>query len=453
MQIAYLLGIPRSGTTLLSALLNQHKDVYCPPEPWTMLATASLGTVPAANAADAALIRQASAGYTADSVLHRDLALRIYDSMMTGRTASYLVDKTPRYHHCLDYIAATMPEARYLWIIRNPLDVAASYQSTWNNDVVAALRNGVDHAIMFDFALGFRRLLDFARIHHVHVVRYEDLVSAPASIMSGVFTHLGLAAPDFEEDLAAGMRPLLGSAFGDVKIAQTTTVHKRSVGRYVETIGEDGARLLCAMMGRDLLSELGYPELYDRHDAGSLEDAAGLPIKIDRNARRMEKKRQALSVRPYSYWQRQRALAGAYRASIRRARQAETTAGVLGGQTDARASALEARWRAMVQLDTQFSMASEAIQQIDTRTASGSELLGQIGRQIATLAATQERDRALYLKSREELTSLIGRLDQSESLRGRAEAALAKSEQEIVSLQAKVRDLQRSPLARLLGRK
>ena len=58
--IVYVLGVPRSGTTLLTHLLAQHPAILCPPEPWLMLALESFGSVHATHPSDPRLIRLAT---------------------------------------------------------------------------------------------------------------------------------------------------------------------------------------------------------------------------------------------------------------------------------------------------------------------------------------------------------------------------------------------------------
>ena len=41
--LVFLLGVPRSGTTLLATMLDRHPAITAPPEPWLMLALAELG--------------------------------------------------------------------------------------------------------------------------------------------------------------------------------------------------------------------------------------------------------------------------------------------------------------------------------------------------------------------------------------------------------------------------
>lgn len=328
-----------------------------------MLAVASLGLVPAPHPADVELIRKATEPYFADMRLRGEIAMTIYRRMLVGSPALWLVDKTPRYHHCLDFIRKAMPEARYFWMIRNPLDVAASYKSTWANDVLAALRDGIDHPILFDFALGFRRLIDFARENDVRLVRYEELVRDPASVMAGVFGHLGLEAIDLDSDIRGGLKQLQGSAFGDVKITQTDSVHPNSVGRYLETLGMEDTRLLCAYLGREVLADLGYPELYDMHDAGSIPDAQLLPERSRQKALELEAQRHGLSLRPYRYWQRQRQLATQYHLSRRRQAASAASHSLADGGPDQDIAPMRREFAELgVTLQSKIALLQEAVE-------------------------------------------------------------------------------------------
>ena len=57
-NLAFILGLPRSGTTLLSVMLDKHPQVLCPPEPWIMLALESVGKTCVRHPADSRLIGQ-----------------------------------------------------------------------------------------------------------------------------------------------------------------------------------------------------------------------------------------------------------------------------------------------------------------------------------------------------------------------------------------------------------
>src|SRR6202012_657680 len=64
-NLVFLLGVPRSGTTLLSAMLDRHPQVLCPPEPWIMLALSALGQIPPAHPADPQLLGDATRAFCA----------------------------------------------------------------------------------------------------------------------------------------------------------------------------------------------------------------------------------------------------------------------------------------------------------------------------------------------------------------------------------------------------
>jgi len=414
--------------------------------------------VPAAHPADSELIRHAVAGQLDNPTLHHDIAERIYREMLVGRSAEWIVDKTPRYHHCLDYIARVMPEAKYFWIIRNPLDVAASYLTTWNNDVVSALRDGVDHSIYFDFALGFRRLIQFSQDHDVHLVRYEELVQSPASMMDKVFAHLGVASIQLQQDITSGLQPLLASAFGDVKIAQTKAVHSNSVDKYVETLGEYNSRLLCALLGRDLMDALGYAQYFDRHDAGSVEDASSLPERVYRQGLRLEKKRQSLAIRPYHYWQSQRRLVADYRVSLRRSRQAPPVDVVaeiaqLKDQMASQFLQMESLKGTMEQNQERERIDRDAQA---PRAEHFSQQIQRLEFELAALSAAIEQHRAA---SQSVLDSEFGAVRQSmaehtgelERLKAQMAVEVAKGIEQLSQLERKIATIQQSRLGRLLG--
>ena len=58
-NLVFLIGLPRSGTTLLSQLLNNHPEIDAPPEPWVMLAFHQLGRVDSQHPANAWVVQQA----------------------------------------------------------------------------------------------------------------------------------------------------------------------------------------------------------------------------------------------------------------------------------------------------------------------------------------------------------------------------------------------------------
>ncbi|GIW74665.1 MAG: hypothetical protein KatS3mg103_1187 [Phycisphaerales bacterium] len=125
----FILGVPRSGTTLLRTLLDAHRHIACGPEtPWLAehQPASLLGLVRA--------LRDPEHGYCASygqppSVVY-DAARRMLDALMrayaTSRGKTRWAEKTPNNLLHLEALHAIVPDAQYVWITRDPLDVVHS---------------------------------------------------------------------------------------------------------------------------------------------------------------------------------------------------------------------------------------------------------------------------------------------------------------------------------------
>jgi Sulfotransferase family len=191
----FLLSLPRSGSTLVQRVLARHPDVATAPEPWLLLPQmyalrergmwAEYVQVSAARALN---------GFAdglpggADAYLSevREFALRLYDR--AGGDRRYFVDKTPRYHLIVEDLFRTFPDARFVFLWRNPLAVAASMIETWARGRWSIQRWHVD---LFD---GLEHLVTAQETHGSGsvTVRYEDLVGSPRPTWDDLFAALDL---------------------------------------------------------------------------------------------------------------------------------------------------------------------------------------------------------------------------------------------------------------------
>jgi hypothetical protein len=264
-RIAYLLGAPRSGTTLLSLLLNRHPEVHCPPEPWLMLAFAAFGSTPASNPAGATLVRTATEEFLGAERIEAlgHCARGIYNARLESCGKSVFLDKTPRYHLCLDFIRSALPEARFLWIRRNPLDVAASYKKTWEVDVGALFERPIDDPYFFDFVCGLRHLAEFSSKAQVCALHYEALVLDPQAEISRAFEHLGVRSVPFDGQIGSYLSEYSRSALGDRTMLATDTIRTDRIGTYRGVLSSLEISAVLAGLGRDLFDRLGYGREFD----------------------------------------------------------------------------------------------------------------------------------------------------------------------------------------------
>ena len=268
----FVFSLPRSGSTLLQKILAAHPRVATSSEPWILLplimarrpgaAYAIYRHEDAVRAMDE-FSRSLVGGRAAfDRALH-DFVIDLYRRASPG-DVSYFVDKTPRYHLIADEVIHLFPEAKFIFLWRNPLSVAASMIRTWGSGHWNLFRHRVD------LEIGLPHLVETYRAHKSEVVavRYEDLVEEPVSVTERVFRYLDL---DFRAEvlqefadvtLRGGMGDTTGIMYG-AKISQSSTdawptvvtssLRKAWLRRYIDTIGKDAL----ATMGyeRDSLLE------------------------------------------------------------------------------------------------------------------------------------------------------------------------------------------------------
>ncbi|HXE53684.1 MAG TPA: sulfotransferase, partial [Tepidisphaeraceae bacterium] len=95
-NLAFILGLPRSGTTLLSVMLDRHPQVLCPPEPWIMLALESVGKVCVQHPADSHLIGQAISEFVdpqGSAKAAAAYAASVYNQKLASAGKTLFVDK------------------------------------------------------------------------------------------------------------------------------------------------------------------------------------------------------------------------------------------------------------------------------------------------------------------------------------------------------------------------
>jgi len=283
-RLVFLIGPPRSGSTLLARMLGAHPAIHAPDEPHLLTPLAHLGYHATVDRApyDPVITRQAMRalvgalpGGEAEYLgALRACTDRLYAGLLEGSEARLLLDKTPAYALVLDFVARLYPEARYVVLTRNPLAVWSSYvQSFFDGD------HRVAHAwnpLLERYLPAVGRFLRERPVPLVHV-RYEELVADPESELRRLCRHL-------EVPFEAGMVDYGASAAGATRAAaglgDPTTVTRegrpttRSVDRWARDMAGDPERVLQA---REILAHLTDEDLrtwgYERKDLEADLDA------------------------------------------------------------------------------------------------------------------------------------------------------------------------------------
>ena len=199
-RLIFLIGAPRSGTTLLARMLSAHSMIYGRAEPHLITPIAHLGyfgKVQKApydpNNAEQA-IRELVADLPGGEADYLD-ALRAYTDALYGKLLAlapgkrFFLDKTPAYALVLPFLTKLYPKAHYVVLTRHPLAVLSSYvESFFDGDWQVAVAH---NPILARYVPALSWMVRDKPVPLVHV-RYEDLVKDPETHFRRVCEHLGI---------------------------------------------------------------------------------------------------------------------------------------------------------------------------------------------------------------------------------------------------------------------
>ena len=181
---AFLVGFPRSGTTLLDTFLMGHPNTQVVEE-YYMLAAAEkvLGDQAELPSRSPAQLEQARRAYFAELDRHADPGF-----------AGLVIDKLPLNMRRLPLVHALFPDARVIFAQRHPCDAVLSgfMQSFTLNDAMASFLAIESAADLYDAVMDLfsrsREALPLA----CHTLVYEELVADPATALRPLIDFLGL---------------------------------------------------------------------------------------------------------------------------------------------------------------------------------------------------------------------------------------------------------------------
>lgn len=268
-NLIFLISLPRSGSTLLQRILGGHPDIATLAEPWLMLhplyalKRAGIETEYDAGVAREALddfLGQIDGGEEAYVQGIRRFTGDLYARALERQGKILFLDKTPRYYRIVPELRRVFPQAKFVFLLRNPLAVLTSTLHTWFSDDPAALMGTGNHRDLLEgpglLVSGIAELGDAAI-----VVRYEELVDAPERVIAGLCARLGVR---FESAmLEYGITPAPAGRFGDqTGVPSHTRPIDTSRDKWIDYLG-GYARLPFALeyldqLGETTLAAFGY---------------------------------------------------------------------------------------------------------------------------------------------------------------------------------------------------
>ncbi|HEY4706120.1 MAG TPA: sulfotransferase [Thermodesulfobacteriota bacterium] len=259
MKPGFLIGVYRSGTTLMRYVLDSHSRIAVPPETNFLY--------PAAELWRSEWSRKGLKGAGIDdeglSSRLRDFAGGVLSDYAVAKGKSRWMDKTPAYIDVLDFLDFVFGgECRYLMLYRHGLDVAHSLATTYERGMLGgpprdfAMASGEPPRIAFAryWAEQCEKMIAFEAMRPAQClrVRYEDYSTEPEKNLRPVFSFLGEEWEPGVLDFNA--RP---HDFGlqDSKIADTRTFDAR-IGTY--SCWTDDEKRAAGAIIRPTMAKLGY---------------------------------------------------------------------------------------------------------------------------------------------------------------------------------------------------
>jgi protein-tyrosine sulfotransferase len=244
----FIVSHARTGSTLLRYIIDTHPSLCCPSEIALGQLCAALSytltlTLASADPAAATMTSEEAEAVHVRAALSAHKAVRehvdrIMDAYCAAKMKARWCDKSSNNVQHLDVLGRVYPDAHYVCLHRNGMDVAHSLLTLFRlsfpgryGELVMAARGNVVDAMIDSWIEATDALLEFESAHRLQCfrLRYEDLVANPERVATDMFAFLG-------EPFDAALLTRVFSAPhdpgpGDVKIQYTSKILPNRVGR------------------------------------------------------------------------------------------------------------------------------------------------------------------------------------------------------------------------------
>ena len=269
-HLLFLIGSPRSGSTLLARMLGAHSRIMGAPELHLLTPLAHLGYFDRVEEAPydpvisqegiRELVARLPNGESSYVSACRAYADALYRGLIgPDDDRSLLLEKTPAYALVLPFIAKLYPRARYVVLTRNPLAILSSQaNSFFDGSYDEAIRIS---PILERYVPAIARFLRERPVELVHV-RYEELVQNPTVELEKIFQALDLdfepGCVEYGEDAEAAARATSSHrGLGDPSVTRHGRPVTDSIEKWATEIAGDAGK-------RERVLEV--IERLDRHD-------------------------------------------------------------------------------------------------------------------------------------------------------------------------------------------
>ena len=194
-QIIFLISAPRSGSTLLQKLLVTSENIKTAAEPWWLLpllgyksdyGCESYNKRMASKAIhDFDVYFQKKTGSTLDVEI-ANMVREVYALMAPDN--GYFLDKTPRYYLIVEELRLLFPQAKFIFLTRNPLEILSSKLAAHSGTFHAYHKYKMD---LYQSVKSIRNSLH-SRGDNIFQLDYNDLIDSESNCVMRLKSFLSI---------------------------------------------------------------------------------------------------------------------------------------------------------------------------------------------------------------------------------------------------------------------
>lgn len=193
----FIISPPRSGSTLLQKLLSTSDDISTIAEPWILLphfyATRSEGILTEYSQSGAKSAIDDFINQLPNKIRDYHHTLNAFFTQLyrlqCHKGERYFLDKTPRYYYIAKELPEVFPNAKFIFLSRNPLDIYASAINTWCKGKLNRL-DGI-YSDLYDAPFLIAEALKRFPADHI-LIKYENLVFNTTPTLIDICNFLGI---------------------------------------------------------------------------------------------------------------------------------------------------------------------------------------------------------------------------------------------------------------------
>lgn len=273
-NLAFIIGAPRSGTTMLERMLASHSMIKGGPETHLLTPLAHLGYWRRVDKAPydhivATIGQQAfvdalpgkEQDYWKACKAYCDV---LYTAYMDGGTQSICLDKTPEYAMVWPFIVNLFPKAKYVVLTRHPGAIFSSFAGSFFGGDYEATHN--HDPILERYIPSIAGLLRQNSVETFHV-SYEDLVQDPEYWMRKLCDYLEIPyEPGMVEYGNSVDQSAAEGGLGDpIGVGKHSRPTNSNVHSWANEVASDEAKLklmksMIDSLDENDLNEIGYPK-------------------------------------------------------------------------------------------------------------------------------------------------------------------------------------------------